>query len=59
VKKFKQGMVVFQALCFAVASVIPPTRYTRLLLHFALTKRKKSVVWELSKNSVVSDVGQQ
>jgi hypothetical protein len=59
VEKVKQGMVVLQVLCFAVASVIPPTRYTRLLLNFALTKRKKSVVWETSKNSVVSDVGQQ
>ena len=44
---------------FSLASIIPPTLKTRLLLHFAVTKRTTDEAWELSKNSALWDVGQK
>ena len=58
-KKVAQGLVFLLVVCFSLATIIPPTLYTRLLLHFAVTKRTKGETGEPSKNSALSDVGQQ
>ena len=59
VEKVTQGRVFLQVLCFSLATIIPPPFNTRLLLHFAVTKRTKGEAWKPSRNSALSDVGQQ
>jgi len=59
VSKVVQGQVFLLVIWLSPVSIIPPAFHNHLHLHIALTRRTNRRIWELSKTSALSDVGER